>query len=80
MYLLLDTSIQVFQSAVAKRASQLEKDTTRKASDAYKAQRKSSKYTPSSSSQHHYGPNSQQPDASPDELDRLCHEYFDCEV
>ena len=58
---------------------QVEKDRARKATDVYKTQRQSSKYT-TSSSQHHYGPDSQQPDASPDELERLCREYFEREV
>ena len=80
MYTYVDTSTQVFQSAVTKRVSQLEKDTTRKASGAYKTQCNSSKYTFTSTSQHHYGPNLQQSDASLDELDRLCHEYFEREV
>ena len=62
-----------------KRMLQVEKDRARKATDAYKTQHQSSKYT-TSSSQHHYGPDSQQPDASPDELEQLCHEYFEREV
>ena len=74
------TSGQVFESAVEKKSRQLEKDKNRKATDKYKLQRKSSKYVKSPPLQHDYGPNSQQPDATPEELDHLCSEFFECEV
>ena len=38
--------------------------------------RSKSRYTSSSSTDHHYGPNSQQRDASAAELDLLCQEYY----
>ncbi len=56
-----------------KRASMLNKDE-------YKLQRQKSKYVSSTPLQHHYGPSSQQPDALPEELDRLCLEFYRKEV
>ena len=58
----------------------LDKDRDRKATDEYKLQRQKSKYVSSTSLQHHYGLSSQQPDVSPEELDRLCLEFYRREV
>ena len=63
-----------------KRASTLAKDMDRKATDEYKLQRQASKYASPIPLQHHYGPSSQQPDVSPEELDRLCSEFYRREV
>ena len=59
-----------------KRVTQLGKDRDRKGTDKYKLQRQSSKYISLAPLQHDYGPDSQQPDATPEELDRLCSEFF----
>ena len=65
---------------VKSREKQLEKDRTRKQSAQYKLRRTASKRTTTDNSQHHYGPNSQQPDPSKEELDHLCTEYYSREV
>ena len=63
-----------------RKVTQLEKDRDRKTTDQYKVQRKSSKYIKTPSLQHDYGPDSQQPDVTPEELDHLCCEFFEREV
>ena len=67
-------------AAVKGKVTQLEKDRHRKTTDLYKVQRKSSKYIKTPSLQHDYGPNSQQPDVTPEELDCLCSDFFAHEV
>jgi len=62
---------------VKRKVAQLEKDKDRKATDQWKVQRKSSKYIKTPSLQHDYGPDSQQPDVTPEELDCLCSEFFE---
>ena len=74
------SSGKVLEAAVKRKVTQLEKDRNRKATDQYKVQRKSSKYIKTPSLQHDYGPDSQQPDVTPDELDRLCSEFFERDV
>ncbi len=54
------------------RASMLDKDRDRKATDEYKLQRQKSKHVSSTPLQHHYGLSSQQPDVSPE----LCLEFY----
>ena len=59
---------------------QLEKDHKQKQSAQYKLQHTASKRTTTDNLQHHYGPNSQQPDLFIEELDHLCVEYYSREV
>ena len=64
-----------------KQQTQVEKDQVRKRSTKYKTQRKLSRHSLSSSTtQHDYGPQSQQPDLSDENLQVLCKEYYDREV
>ena len=72
--------VHLLQTAVMKRASKLDKDRDRKATEEYKLQRQASKYVSSTIVQHHYGPNSQQPDVSSEELDHLCLEFYKREI
>ena len=74
--------IQVLSTYCMKQQAQLEKDQTRKKSTKYTAQRKLARHSISSSSttQHDYGPQSQQPDLSSENLAALCQEYYDREV
>ena len=58
------TSGKVLEAAVKRKVTQLEKDKDRKTTDQYKVQRKLSKYIKTPSSQHEYGPDSQQPEES----------------
>ena len=59
---------QVFQAEVNSQQKRLEKDRLRKSSTAYKEKRKAARYSSTSSVQHHYGPQSQQPDLPKEEL------------
>ena len=53
---------------------QVKQGQDRKTTEEYKLQCQAfSKYVSSTTVQHHYGPNSQQPDISPEELDHLCY-------
>ena len=65
-----------------KQQAQLEKDQVRKKSTKYTAQKKLARHSISSSSttQYDYGPLSQQPDLSSENLVALCQEYYDREV
>ena len=65
-----------------KQQAQLEKDQVRKKSTKYTAQRKLARHSISSTSttQHDYGPQSQQPNLSSENLAALCQEYYDREV
>ena len=74
------SSGKVLEAAVKRKVTQLEKDRDRKNTDQYKVQRKSSKCIKTPSLQHDYGPDSQQPDVTPEELDCLCSEFFECDV
>ena len=65
---------------VKSQEKQLEKDRTRKQSARYKLRCTASKRATTDNPQHHYGPNSQQPDLSKEELDHLCAEYYSREV
>ena len=58
----------------------MEKDIKRKSSSIYKGKRKAARYGTSSTVQHHYGPQSEQPDLSNEELETLCDEYYQREV
>ena len=55
-------------------------DKLKKAGKPYKLQRHISKYSSASTTNQHYDPDSQQPDVSPEELSRLCEEFYDREV
>ena len=65
-----------------KQQAQVEKDQVRKKSIKYTAQRKLARHSISSTSttQHDYGPLSQQPDLYGENLAALCQEYYDREV
>ena len=63
-----------------KKAHQVKYDHQRKMFAAYREQRHSARNSGPDPIQHDYSPNSQAPDVSPKELDRLCVEYYDCEV
>ena len=56
------------------------RDKLRKAGEPYKLRRRISKYSSASTTNQHYGPESQQPDVSPEELSRLCQEFYEREV
>ena len=73
--------IQVLTSYIKKREHQLTVDKQRKQTLKYSLQRKKARYSSSNSTaQNDYGPTSQQPDVSKEELHRLCTEFFEREV
>ena len=70
----------VLSAHTSAKMKKLEFDKRRKDTTEYKAQRKSTRTKSSASTDHHYGPNSQQDDASPSELLQLCQEFHQREV
>ena len=70
----------VLSAHTSAKMKKLAFDKKRKDSMEYKAQRKSSRNKSSASTDHHYGRNSQQDDASPSELLQLCQEFHQREV
>ena len=70
----------VLSAHTSAKVRKLAQDNKRKRTKEYKLQRKSTRTKSAASTDHHYGPESQQDDVSPTELLQLCQEFHQREV
>ena len=71
----------VLHAHTSAKVRQLERDHRRKQTVAYKRQRRSTQNkNTTATTDHHYGPDSQQDNVTPSELLQLCQEFYDQEV